>query len=123
MRRIVFGAALATILTTMLALGAVTISPDWKRPVEGHRVIGNVYYVGTYALACFLVVTPQGNILINTGLVDSVPLIRKSIADLGFKLEDVHWLLTTQAHFDHVAAMAEMKRLTGARLLASQADA
>lgn len=52
-----------------------------------------------------------------------MPLIRKSMADLGFKLEDVRWLVTTQAHYDHVAAMAEMKRLTGARLLASQADA
>jgi len=117
-RKLVWSALIA-----MLAQGAVVTSPEWSRPFAAHRVVGNVYYVGTYDLACFLVVTPQGNILINTGLVDSVPLIRKSIADLGFKLEDVHWLLTTQAHFDHVAAMAEMKRLTGARLLASQADA
>jgi metallo-beta-lactamase class B len=117
-RKLVWGALIA-----MLAQGAVVTSPEWSRPFAAHRVVGNVYYVGTYDLACFLVVTPQGNILINTGLMDSVPLIRKSIADLGFKLEDVHWLLTTQAHFDHVAAMAEMKRLTGARLLASQADA
>jgi metallo-beta-lactamase class B len=110
-------------LMAMLAQGAVTSPPEWSRPFAAHRVVGNVFYVGTYDLACFLIVTPQGNILINTGLADSVPLIRKSIADLGFKLEDVRWLLTTQAHFDHVAAMAEMKRLTRARLLASQADA
>jgi metallo-beta-lactamase class B len=119
MKRKLFWAALAA----MLAQGAVQSPEEWRRPFAAHRVIGNVYYVGTYDLACFLIVTPQGNILINTGLEDSPPLIRKSITDLGFKLEDVRWLMTTQAHYDHVAAMAEMKRLTGARVLASQADA
>jgi metallo-beta-lactamase class B len=117
-RKLLWGA-----LSAMLALGAVESPAEWRRPFAAHRVIGNVYYVGTYDLACFLVVTPSGNILINTGLADSAPLIRQSIAGLGFKLEDVRWLLTTQAHYDHVAAMAEMKRLTGARVLASQADA
>lgn len=107
----------------MWAQGAVTSPAEWSRPFEAHRIVGNVYYVGTYDLACFLIVTPQGNILINTGLADSVPLIRRSITDLGFKLEDVRWLLTTQAHYDHVAGMAEMKRVTGARLLASPQDA
>jgi metallo-beta-lactamase class B len=111
------------VLAAMLAQGAVQSPEEWRRPFAAHRVIGNVYYVGTYDLACFLIVTPQGNILINTGLEDSAPLIRKSIADLGFKPGDVRWLMTTQAHYDHVAALAEMKRLTGARVLASQADA
>ncbi|MGD0778446.1 MAG: subclass B3 metallo-beta-lactamase [Candidatus Solibacter sp.] len=117
-RKLLWGA-----LAAMLAHAAVTSPAEWSRPFAAHRVIGNVYYVGTYDLACFLIVTPRGNILINTGLADSAPLIRKSISDLGFKLEDVRWLLTTQAHYDHAAAMAEMKRLTGARVLASQADA
>ena len=110
-------------LAAALALGAVEWPEEWRRPFAAHRVVGNVYYVGTYDLACFLIVTPQGNILINTGMADSAPLIRQSVVDLGFKLEDVRWLLTTQAHLDHVAAMAEMKRLTGARVLASRADA
>ena len=119
MKRKLLMGALAAVLT----LGAVAWPPEWRRPFAAHRIIGNVYYVGTYDLACFLIVTPRGNILINTGLADSAPMIRQSMADLGFKLEDVRWLLTTQAHLDHVAAMAEVKRLTGARMLASQADA
>ncbi len=117
-RKLMWGA-----LAAMLAQAAVQSPEEWRRPFAAHRVIGNVYYVGTYDLACFLIVTPQGNILINTGLEDSAPLLRKSMADLGFKLEDVRWLMTTQAHYDHVAALAEMKRLTGAKVLASQADA
>ena len=98
-------------------------NPDWKRPFAAHRIVGNVYYVGGWDLASFLIVTPQGHALINTGLAGSGAAIAKSITDLGFKVEDVHWLLTTQAHYDHVEGMAEIKRLTGARMLATAPDA
>jgi metallo-beta-lactamase class B len=97
-------------------------NPDWQRPFEPHRVVGNVYYVGTYDLASFLITTPQGHFLINTGLANSVPLIRSGVEQLGFKFTDIRMLLTTQAHFDHVAGMAEMKRLSGARMLATAGD-
>jgi metallo-beta-lactamase class B len=113
-----------TIAILATAIGALAASnPDWTRPFPGHRVVGNVYYVGTYDLACFLITTPQGNILINTGLDGSVPMIKSSIESLGFKFKDTKILLTTQAHNDHVAGMAEMKRLTGAKLLATDGDA
>lgn len=98
-------------------------NPDWSRPFPGHRIVGNLYYVGTYDLACFFIVTPKGNILINTGIAGSVPLIRASIQSLGFKLQDTKILLTTQAHYDHVSGMAEIKRQTHARLLATDGDA
>src|SRR3977135_2932516 len=81
----------------------------WRKPFPSHRVIGNVYYVGTSELACFLITTPAGHMLINTGLADSAPLIRAGIQKLGFRIEDVKLLLTMQAHYDHVAGMAEMK--------------
>src|SRR5580698_871145 len=96
---------------------------EWRTPFPAHRVAGNVYYVGTYDLACFLITTPKGNILINTGAGGSAPMIQSSIESLGFKLKDTKILLTTQAHYDHVAAMAEMKRLTGAKLMATEGDA
>ena len=109
-----------------LALGmalAQDAPAEWRRPFAAHRIVGNVYYVGTYDLGCFLIVTPEGLALINTGLADSTPLIVKSIGEAGFRFEDIRWLLTTQAHYDHVAAMAEMQKLTGARVLATVADA
>jgi metallo-beta-lactamase class B len=103
---------------------ALAQPPDgFTTPFPAHRVVGNVYYVGTYDLACFLITTPDGNILINTGIDGSVPLIRSSIESLGFNFKDTKILLTTQAHYDHVAAMAEMKRLTGAKMLATDGDA
>lgn len=96
---------------------------SWKRAFPAHKIAGNLYYVGTEDLACFLIVTPEGHILINTGLADSTPLIRDSFRQLGFRMEDVKILLTMQAHFDHVAAMSEIKKISGAKVFATEADA
>ncbi len=98
-------------------------NPAWKRPFPPHKIAGNLYYVGTEDLACFLFVTPAGDILVNTGLADSTPLLRESFRKLGFRLEDVKILLTMQAHYDHVAAMQEVKKLTGAKLYVTEGDA
>jgi metallo-beta-lactamase class B len=113
--------AIAVLATAICALAQP--KDEWRTPFPAHRIIGNVYYVGTYDLACFLITTPQGNILINTGIDGSAPLIASSIESLGFKVKDTKIILTTQAHNDHVAGMAEMKRLTGAKLLATDGDA
>jgi metallo-beta-lactamase class B len=96
--------------------------PDWTKDYPPFQVVGNVYYVGTYDLACYLITTSDGNILINTGLASSALIIKSNIETLGFKLSDTKILLTTQAHFDHVGAMAEIKRLTGAKLLVHEKD-
>jgi metallo-beta-lactamase class B len=96
---------------------------SWSQPYPPFRIVGNVYYVGTYDLACYLIATPKGNILINTGLAASVSIIKESIEALGFSLADTKILLTTQAHFDHVAAMAVIKKRTGAKMLVDDGDA
>lgn len=96
---------------------------EWSAPTEPFRMAGNLYYVGTYDLASYLITTPKGHILINTGLAESVPQIKKNIEQLGFKFSDLKILLTTQAHFDHVAGMAEIKKLTGARMMVDAKDA
>lgn len=98
-------------------------NPEWSQPFPPFRIVGNLYYVGTYDLACYLIVTPQGNILINTGLADSAPMIRASIEQLGFRVGDIKIVTATHAHYDHVAAMAEMKRLTGAQFWSTEAEA
>jgi metallo-beta-lactamase class B len=95
----------------------------WRTPFAAHRVAGNIYYVGTYDLACFLITTPQGHILINSGTKESTPLIKASVEKLGFRFSDIRVLLTMQAHFDHVAALAEIQKLTGAKMWATEADA
>jgi len=95
----------------------------WRAPYPGHRVIGNLYYVGTAGLSVFLITSDEGHILINTGMEDSLPLIRDSVESLGFRLEDVKILLTQQSHVDHTGALAELRDLVGAQMWATVKDA
>ncbi len=113
----------AFVLLSSVAVMAEAQPEEWSRPFPGHRVIGNLYSVGTWDLGCFLVTSDAGHILVNTGLVDSTPLIRANIESLGFRFEDIEILLTMQAHYDHAAAFAEIKEITGAALLATADDA
>jgi metallo-beta-lactamase class B len=88
-----------------------------------HRVIGNIYFVGQDDLASFLIVTPKGNILINTGYEFSVPEIQESMKLLGFRFQDIKILLVTHAHSDHAGGLATVRKLTGAKMLAIEQEA
>src|SRR5205085_6142827 len=87
-----------------------------------HKIIGNMYYVGTASLAAFLIVTPQGNILINSAYERTVPTIQKSIEQLGFKFSDTKILLGSHAHADHQEGDALVKQLTGAQVIVMAED-
>ena len=87
-----------------------------------HRVVGNVYYVGSKALATYLITTPDGHLLINSGFEETVPLIRASVESLGFKMRDVKIILASHAHSDHVAGHALLKELTGAKVFVMRGD-
>lgn len=98
-------------------------NPDWEKTYQPFRIIGNLYYVGTYELGCYLITSSKGNILINTGVASSYAPIKNNIQKLGFRLSDIKILLTNQAHFDHVGAMAAIKKATGAKFFADAKDA
>ena len=87
-----------------------------------HKIIGNIYYVGTKTLSSFLIVTPQGNILMDSTYERNVPVIQKSVADLGFKFSDIKILLGNHAHGDHQEGDATVKELTGAQVIAMAED-
>ena len=111
--------------TALYALGQQQPPPrpaEWTQAFPPFRIIGNVYWVGTWDLSTYLITTPQGNILINSGLVETVPDINAGIEKLGFKMADTKILLATHGHFDHVAGMAELKRMTGAKMIMSEPD-
>src|SRR6187401_447544 len=115
--------ALLTLLVALLpAILRAQDNADWTRPFPPFRIIGNIYWVGSYDLSTYLVTTPQGNILINTGVGDTAQQIGKSVEQLGFKLSDTRILTATHGHYDHVAGLAELKRVTGARLIVSEPD-
>lgn len=95
---------------------------DWNAPFPPHKVIGNVYFVGSAELATFLITTPQGHFLINSDFETTVPVIRASVEKLGFKFTDIKIILGSHAHGDHMEGDALLKELTGARVMAMEQD-
>jgi len=119
---------LAAVLLISITVNAQKINEpkttaEWTAPYQPFRIVGNLYYVGTYDLACYLITTSKGNILINTGLAASESQIKNNIEILGFKFSDTKILLTTQAHYVHMGAMAAIKESTGAQLMVDEKDA
>ncbi|HEY2820441.1 MAG TPA: subclass B3 metallo-beta-lactamase [Candidatus Acidoferrum sp.] len=98
------------------------VPPDWVNPFPPHRVMNNLHYVGSEGLASYLVTTPDGNILINSSLEQSVPLIQASIEKLGFKFSDTKILLISHAHSDHCAGSAKIIQMTGAKYMVMTED-
>ena len=108
--------------TLLLPQNAAAQNEEWTRPFPPFRIIGNVYWVGSYDLSTYLIVTPQGNILINTGVGDTAQKIKAGVEELGFKLADTKIITATHGHYDHVAGIAELKKMTGARVMIEEAD-
>jgi metallo-beta-lactamase class B len=98
------------------------VNPSWTTRITSFRIADNLYYVGSQDLASYLVVTSQGNILINPNLATSPPQIRASVEALGFHWNDTRILLNSQAHADHMAGAAEVVRETGAQNMVMDGD-
>jgi metallo-beta-lactamase class B len=124
-----FSFSLFSIALLLLSAVISVAQPDdatrqaWNRPVKPFRIIGNIYYVGAEGVASYLITTPQGHILLDSGFAETVPRIQDSVNQLGFKLEDVKVLINSHAHYDHAGGLAQLKKLTGARLMISEGDA
>lgn len=108
------------------ALGAAQLlgqtRAERNKPFPPHKVIGNIYFVGTDNLGSFLITSPQGHILINSDYEETVPIVRASVEKLGFRYGDIKILLGSHAHGDHMEGDAAVKELTGAHVMAMQED-
>lgn len=109
-----------TRIAIFLACAATCVAAQKYPPIH---IAGNLYYVGDNDLASFLIVTPKGDILVNTGFEYSVAEIDERMKELGFHVRDIKILLVTHAHSDHAAGTADMKRLSGAKLMAIEEEA
>jgi len=119
-----FKARILSLLVALLFAAALRSQTpaSWTTPLPPFKIVGNLYYVGSEDLAAYLIVTPQGGILINSNLASSPAQIKRSVEALGFKFSDVKILLISHAHYDHCAGSAEIKRLTGAKYEVMDAD-
>ena len=110
------------ILSVALAAGwsaTPAMAENWNDPQEPFALFGDTYYVGTRGLSAVLITSPQGHILIDGGSPESAPLIARHIRQLGFKPEDIKFILNSHDHFDHAGGISELQKLSGAVVLAS----
>ena len=112
----------AALLAAFFAAPAAYAADEYLTPFPAHHIIANIYYVGTKGQANYLITTPKGNILINPGTEKNPPMIKASIAKLGFKYADTKILLISHAHFDHDAGSAQVIKDTGAKYEVMDAD-
>src|SRR5687768_2550542 len=122
---------LLALSTMVVAQGPRLFSREWyaqfsgaySQPVAPFRIVGNIYYVGALNIASYLVATPQGHILIDSGTTEMHDGIISSVERLGYAVSDIRILLASHAHFDHVEGHALMQRRTGAQVMAIAGDA
>ena len=120
-RRPVRWSSALALVAVILPLAAQQKSQlDRNQPFPAHKVVGNIYFVGTADLGSYLITTPEGHVLINTDYESTVPAIRASIEKLGFKFTDIKIILGSHAHGDHMEGDAMAKELTGARVMAME---
>lgn len=92
---------------------------NWNAPQQPMRIYGDTYYVGTAGLSSILIHDDAGSILLDGDLPQSAPEIEAHIRALGFRIEDVKYILNSHAHFDHAGGIAALQRDSGAEVLAS----
>ena len=114
--------SIVLLIVAITGVAGAQSSPDWTEPFPAFRIVGNLYYVGSKGLASYLIVTPDGHILINSNLESSVPQIRTSVERLGFTFTDVKILLISHAHWDHNAGSDAIKKITGASYMVMEGD-
>ena len=114
--------ALLALFTFVVALHAQRLLPGWGQPFPPFHIAGNLYYVGDQDLASYIVVTPQGIILINSGVKEDVAIIEKGVQQLGFHYKDIKILLISHAHYDHAEGSAQIIEDTGAQYYVMDAD-
>lgn len=115
---------------SVLALAAVAVAgpaasqyrDSWTKPAAPFRIIGPVYSVGSDGLGVYLIQTKDGAILIDGGVPEMAAMVEGNIKALGFDLKSVKYLLNTHAHFDHSGALAQLKRVSGAKMVGSELD-
>jgi metallo-beta-lactamase class B len=113
----------ATLSPPPSAVWVKNLFDSWRAPVPPRHLAGNLYYVGAQGVSSYLITTPAGHLLIDSGFEDTVPIIQRGVEQLGFRLTDIKYILSSHAHIDHAGGHARMKQLTGAKVIASAGDA
>ena len=88
------------------------------------RIWGNLYYVGDDNVGIHLIDTGAGLILIDTGYPEMQGWLIQSIWQLGFRPDQIRYIIHTHYHVDHVGSTNLLKQLSPGVITAmSEVDA
>jgi glyoxylase-like metal-dependent hydrolase (beta-lactamase superfamily II) len=76
-----------------------------------------ITYVNAYAI-----VVDDGVVLVDTGLPGRVEKVATAVQQMRSKIGEVHTILLTHWHPDHVGNVAELRRRSGGRIVAHEND-
>lgn len=123
------------VLAAALLIGATRGDDPLTRPITGNdaalwlepdaplRVFSKLGYIGPKRIKQGVIDTGSGLVLIDAGLPEGLPVLRAHLAELGYRIDQVRWLLVTEPHYDHAGATAAIVRESGARVYASASTA
>lgn len=112
--------ALACVMVHAHVAAAASHSPaSWTQPQKPFQIYGNTYYVGSHGLSAILIASPAGHVLIDGTLPENASMIESNIRALGFRVQDIKWILNSHAHGDHAGAIAALAHDSGAQVAAS----
>jgi len=116
------GKLASAVLLSLAAIPTLAQPPGWNDPFPPHKVMDNLYYVGTAQLGSFLITTPEGHILHSSNYESSVPVIKAAVEELGFNFSDIKILISGHAHPDHIEGDALVKEMTGAQVVVGRLE-
>ncbi len=113
---------IASLILAAFATVASAQERDWSAPQQPFTIYGNTHYVGTAGISAILVTSPQGHILVDGTTAKGSEVVAANIRTLGYKLEDVKYILSSHSHEDHAGGISALQKLTGATVLAGEAN-
>jgi len=94
------------------------------------RLENNIFLVGSGSLGfsisnpsdchVYLIRTSNGLVLIDTGMGIDTKKITDNIQKEGFGINQINTILITHHHGDHIGGLSELKKITGARVIANK---
>ena len=93
------------------------------QPIPAFRMVGNLYFVGSYEQSCHVIDTGDGLIMIDVGGEENLPHVLAGFESLGFSLSDVKYILLSHWHWDHADGVPALRKLTDAKVLIGEPDA
>jgi metallo-beta-lactamase class B len=113
---------IASLILAAFATVANAQDREWSSPQKPFTIYGNTHYVGTGGISAILITSPQGHILVDGTTAKGAEVVAANIRTMGYKLEDVKYILSSHSHEDHAGGISALQKLTGATVLAGTAN-